>query len=320
MSGRALVIGVSGQVGAEMLRHMAATQGPGYALPGSRRGSGRDGGGLELDLATIDAGMAEDLLAPYALRGIFCVAAMTDVEGCEVEPHLAERTNARGPAVLAEYARLRDLPFVYYSTEYVFDGDASRPGPYREDDPTHALSAYGKSKLDGEAAVLQAHPGALVLRTTVVYGRDMRSKNYVYSLMRNLGAGRRMRVPADQISTPTYNRDLVRTTLGLVEAGASGVWHVCGPELLSRMEFAEQVAGFLGLDAGLLDPVPTAELGQRAARPLAAGLAIGRLQGRFPELRMRTVAESLADCEGEMRAFLRVIEKGAREAGAEVRS
>ena len=128
-----------------------------------------------------------------------------------------------------------------------------------------------------------------------------------------------MRGPADQISPPTYNRDLVRTTLGLVDAGASGVWHVCGPELLSRMEFARQVAEFLGLDASLLDPVPTAELGQRAARPLAAGLAIDKLRTQFPGLPMRTVRESLADAEGVLRAFLREVEAGARDAVSAVR-
>ena len=305
MSGRALVVGVSGQVGAEMLRQIAADRGSGYALPSAREaGPGREGW-LTLDLATLDESGVEALLAPYDLREIFCVAGLTDVEGCEGAPELAERTNARGPAVLAGYARQRDLPFVYYSTEYVFDGDPRRPGPYREEDPTRALSAYGRSKLDGEEAVLRAHPGALVLRTTVVYGPDARGKNYVYSLMRNLGTGRRMRVPADQVSTPTYNRDLVRTTLGLVSVGASGIWHTCGPELLSRMEFAREVAEFLGLDAGLLDPVPTAELGQRAPRPLAAGMSIDKLRGRFPDLPMRTVAQSLADCEPELRAFLR---------------
>lgn len=273
---------------------------------------------MALDLAAVDLQSAAALLGSYDLRAVFCVAGMTDVEGCEDKPELAERTNARGPAVLAGYARRRDLPFVYYSTEYVFDGDPRRPGPYGEGDATHALSVYGRSKLEGEVAVLRAHPGALVLRTTVVYGPDVRGKNYVYSLMRNLGAGRRMRVPADQISTPTYNRDLVRTTLGLVDAGAKGIWHLCGPELLSRMEFAEQVAEFLGLDAGLLEPVPTAELGQRAPRPLSAGLATDKLRAGFPEPRMRTVAESLADCEGEMRAFLRVVDEGTRKVGAEV--
>lgn len=310
MSRQVLVVGATGQVGAEMLRQLSEEHGTEYSVPTSRHAS--EAGWLALDLASLDAAEAERLLNPYELDAVFCVAGMTDVEGCEGQPDLAERTNAHGPAVLAEYARRRALPFVYYSTEYVFDGDPRRPGPYREEDEPHALSAYGRSKLHGEAAVLQAHPGALVLRTTVVYGPDARAKNYVYSLMRNLHTGRRMRVPADQISTPTYNRDLVRATLGLVAAGASGVWHLCGPELLGRMEFALEVAAFLGLDASLLDPVSTVELGQRAPRPLSAGMAIHKLQHRFPALAMRTVAESLTDCEAELRAFLQTLDEPQR--------
>jgi dTDP-4-dehydrorhamnose reductase len=143
-----------------------------------------------------------------------------------------------------------------------------------------------------------------VLRTTVVYGPDDRQMNYTYSLMRNLANGTAMRVPQDQISTPTYNRDLAQTTLGLVEAGASGVFHVAGPELLGRLEFAQRVAEMLGLDASLLQGVDTAELGQVARRPLWAGLATEKLLRLYPQLRMRTLAESLKDCEAEFRTFL----------------
>ena len=300
---RALVVGATGQVGAQMMKMLAVSRGPGYALPSSS-GQPVPDGFLSLDLATLDEVGAERLLSSYCLDSVYCVAGMTDVERCEDSSDLAWRTNARGPAVLAAHAQQRGVPFLCYSTEYVFDGDPQHPGPYTETDPARPLSVYGRSKLEGEHAVLAAHPGALVLRTTVVYGPDERGKNYVYSLMRHLGAGRRMRVPSDQVSTPTYNRDLVRTSVGMMEAGASGIYHVCGPELLSRMEFALRIAAALGLDEDLLDPVPTCDLGQRAARPLAAGMAIGKLEREFPALRMRTLEEALRDCELELRQFL----------------
>lgn len=303
MSGRALLVGASGQVGTQMLRYFEQMRGPGYAVPTSRDIANRPGW-LALDLAKLDAVSTRPMLAPYPLDAIFCIAGMTDVERCESEPEQAEGANTRGPAMLAAYARELGVPFVYYSTEYVFDGDSKRPGPYAEDAPTHPLSVYGRSKLEGELAVMRAHPDALVLRTTVVYGPDEREKNYVYSLMRALAAGRPMRVPADQISTPTYNRDLVRTTVGLLKLGASGIVHVCGPELLSRIDFARQVAEFLGLDASLLEPLPTSDLGQRAPRPLDAGLATDLLRRQYPKLPMRTVAEGLRDCEPELERFL----------------
>ena len=312
MSTQGLVVGASGQVGAEMLRYFGRTRGVGYALPTCREPAGK-ANWLALDLVSLGSAAADALLRPYHLNSIYCVAGMTDVERCETEPAMAKGANARGPAVLAAYARRLGLPFVYFSTEYVFDGHPMHPGPYAEDAQTGAVSVYGQSKLDGERAVRDAHPDALIVRTTVVYGEDARGKNYLYSLMRNLGAGRSMRVPADQISTPTYNRDLVRATVGLVDAGATGVFHLCGPELLSRIDFARRIAEFLELDASLLEPVPTASLGQRAARPLEAGLLTEKLRQNYPELRMRTLEESLRDCEGVLRQFLHDVRQQAAE-------
>lgn len=300
--GRILVVGATGQVGTRMLRLLEEDPSRGIPLATARA---PHEGWLQLDLAELpDASAAAALLDPHPLSSIFCIAGMTNVDACEDVPDVAHRTNARGPAALAAYARRLGIPFVYFSTEYVFDGSPANPGPYPEDAPTNALSVYGKSKLAGELAVLDAHPEALVLRTTVVYGPDSREKNYLYSLMRNLTAGTPMRVPQDQVSTPTYNQDLILTALGLVQGRASGIFHVCGPELLGRLQFAQAVATHLGLDASLLHGVSTATLGQRAPRPLAAGLATDKLRSLYPHLRMRTVAEALADCAPELNAFL----------------
>lgn len=296
---RTLIVGSSGQVGTQMLGALGLR-----ALATSRV---EHEGWLQLDLAELnEVSQAETALDAEALDAVFCVGGMTHVDGCEAEPELAWRTNALGPGVLAAYARGRGLPFVYFSTEYVFDGAADDAGPYAEDARTNPLSVYGKSKLEGELRVLEAHAEALVLRTTVVYGPDPRQMNYLYALMRNLAAGTKMRVPEDQVSTPTYNRDLIAAALGLVKAGASGVFHVAGPERLGRLAFAQEIALRLGLDAELLEGVSTAALGQAAARPLDAGLATQKLRGLYPELRMRTLAESLADCGEELAAFLRL--------------
>ena len=285
-----------------MLRYLTERRGAEGALPTTRHA--REGW-LHLDfaeMATVEQAAA--LLDGYPLDSVYCVAGMTAVDVCEDQPELAFYTNARGPGVLAAYAQRRALPFVYFSTEYVFDGAPERPGPYAEDAALRPLSVYGKSKLAGEEAVRTACAGALVLRTTVVYGPDARQKNYLYSLMRNLATGVRMRVPMDQVSTPTYNLDLIAAAIGLVECGASGVFHVCGPELLGRLEFAKRIAAQLGLDGSLLDGVTTAELGQRAPRPLAAGLATEKLTTLYPQLRMRQVAEAIADCAAELGEFL----------------
>jgi len=294
---KSLIVGASGQVGIQMLAALDER-----AVATSR--VAREGW-LKLDVAELaQAAQAEELLDAYELDAIYCIGGMTWVDGCEKEPELARRTNTRGPGVLAAYARQRGLPYVFFSTDYVFDGAKEHPGPYAEDAPVNPLSVYGRTKLEGEQRVLQAYPEALVLRTTWVYGADPRGKNFLYSMMRSLSARQPMKVPQDQVSTPTYNRDLVRVALGLVEARAAGVFHVAGPELLGRLEFAQQVARGLGLDASLLEGVTTAELKQPAARPLDSGLSTSRLAAQYPQLRMRTPAEAMEDCDTELRGFL----------------
>jgi dTDP-4-dehydrorhamnose reductase len=297
-----LVVGASGMVGSQLLAWFGAES----VLATSRKP--REGW-LTLDLAELAAeSQAAAILDQHTLDTVYCVGGMTYVDGCEAEPGLAFRVNARGPGILAAYARDRSLPFVYFSTEYVFDGSAADPGPYLETSAPNPLSVYGKSKLEGEQRVLAAHPGALIIRTTVVYGPDPGQKNYVYSLLRSLSAGTAIRVPEDQISTPTYNRDLIGTTIGLVKANATGIFHVCGPERMGRLQFAQKVAVKFCLDPSLLLGVPTAELGQAAPRPLQAGLTIQKLCNRHPALQMRTVAESLDDCAQQILSSQRKIE------------
>jgi dTDP-4-dehydrorhamnose reductase len=302
--GLSLVVGASGQVGTQMLEVMGER-----AMATSRVSRP---GWLTMDLAEVaEVAQLKALLDGEELAAMYCVGGMTYVDGCETQPELAWRTNARGPGVLAEYAKRRGLPYVFFSTDYVFDGadvafngSEQSAGPYDEEARTHPLSVYGQTKLEGEQRVMEAHDGALVLRTTWVYGADPREKNYLYSLMRSLAAGTKMHTPLDQVSTPTYNRDLIAAAMGLVDAGASGLFHVGGPEAMSRVAFARQVAQALGLDANLLKGVTTAELGQAAARPLASGLKTEKLRRMYPELKLRGVAESLDDCVMELRGFL----------------
>jgi dTDP-4-dehydrorhamnose reductase len=238
-------------------------------------------GRLTLDLVDVAArpALATDLVRQADAGIVFVVGAMTWVDGCEDDPAKATAVNRDAPAALAAAARQRGARTVFFSTEYVFDGAA---GPYRESDAARPLSVYGRTKLEGEEAVLEADPGALVVRTTVVWGPEANGRNFAHQLARRLRAGAPMAVPEDQISTPTYNDDLARATVALVDAGVAGVVHVAGAELLDRAAFARRLAAAMGLDPALVQPVPTAALGQRAARPLRAGLRIDRLRSLLP--------------------------------------
>jgi dTDP-4-dehydrorhamnose reductase len=183
---------------------------------------------------------------------------------------------------------------VYLSTEYVFDG---RDGPYDEQRPITPISAYGRSKAEGEAAVLDADPAALLVRTTVVFGPEAHGRNFAYQLATRLGRGEAMPVPADQVSSPTYNRDLAAAVVGLLDGGHAGVVNVAGPEILDRAAFARRLATAMGLDPGLVVPKTTAELGQEAPRPLDAGLDVGLLRRLLPDLPLRGAEEALAHWE-----------------------
>ena len=297
---KSLVVGATGQVGTQLVHYLQSERGGKAVLPTSRQASG---GALAFDLAKLTTPEdVEKALRGAALDAIYCAGGMTYVDGCESEPELAYRANAIGPGLLAGFARRLGVPFVFYSTEYVFSGLEEDPGPYSEASAVGPLNVYGQSKLEGEQRILDCNPDALILRTTVVYGPDAQGKNFIYALMRHVKEGRRMKVPEDQISTPTYSRDLVAATLGLVKAAASGIFHVCGPELLGRLDFARRVASHLGLDGSLLEGVRTSALGQTARRPLVAGLSTDKLTSQYPSLRMRPLAEGIQDCAAELQS------------------
>jgi dTDP-4-dehydrorhamnose reductase len=281
-SGASLVVGVSGQVGSQVMQALGFT----HAVGTSRYP--RNAEDLFLDLALL-AGQpleAQRLLQRVQASAVYCIGAATDVEHCESHEHFARLVNCEGPATLAAAAADRGIPFVFFSSEYVFSGNA---GPYTEDALPDPISVYGRSKLLGELAVAQSHPSALIIRTTVVYGLDLRAKNFLYGLRRALLAGEPFYVASDQISTPTYNVDLAKAVIQLVEAGGTGVVHVSGSERLSRLDFALQAARIMGLEIGGIIAIPTAQLGQRAPRPLSAGLLTNRLQEICPDVHIRTI-------------------------------
>jgi dTDP-4-dehydrorhamnose reductase len=285
-SKKSLVVGASGQVGSAIVSLL----GPAYSIGTSSRKSAL--GKIWLDLAEVAKHPSDTmcLLRGLGVQAIYCVGGMTDAEGCEFNPELAMRINCEGPAVLASIAAADGLPFLYFSSEYVFNGKA---GPYTEESQPDPISAYGRSKFLGEIEVSKAHPKALIVRTTVVYGPDPGAKNFVYSLRRAILAKRIFRVPDDQISTPTYNHDLASAAVALLQSGVYGVVHVAGPERLSRLEFAHRVAKAMKLDAVGIVGVPTAQLGQQAPRPLQAGLLTDKLHQLLPVLPMHTVEESI---------------------------
>lgn len=203
---------------------------------------------------------------------IVVAAAKSFVEECEREPVATRVINVdavHGVAVAAPNAVL-----VVFSSEYVFDGSA---GAYTEDDPVAPINEYGRQKVAVEA-IARDRTAHLVCRVSGVYGWSAARTSFVCQLVDRLRTGQRMRVPSDQLITPTPAPDLARAIVQLVDSGARGTFHAAGPEILPRPEFARAVAESFGLDPALLEVRATAELGLSARRPPRAGLRTDKLR------------------------------------------
>jgi dTDP-4-dehydrorhamnose reductase len=196
-------------------------------------------------------------------------AAWTDVDGCERDPLRAERDNAQGARHVAEGAARAGARVVHVGTDFVFDGTASRP--YTERDAPNPRSVYARTKLAAERAVLD-HAGNAVLRSAVVFGWHPKKLSFTTWLLRELRAGKQVRIVHDQWGTPTLADALAATLLTTAERGAAGLFHAAGGTCVTREAFARATAAAFGLDPGLVVPIASAEFRQAAARPAYACL------------------------------------------------
>lgn len=285
---RAVVIGGSGQIGGWLLRilsergHEAVGTYATVAFPGLVR--------LDAGAGSLAASAA--WVRSQAADVVFYPAGFTWVDACERDPARARAANLEQSLHLARAAAEAGGRFVYFSTDYVFDG---LNGPYDEQAECRPLSVYGQVKRDAELALDEAlGDRLLVVRTSWVFGPERQGKNFAYQLARTLGEGKPLTCPSDQISTPSYGPDVARAVVALAEAGRSGLVHAAGPDRLDRVQFARALAAAFGLDPGPIAGQPTAALGQAAPRPLSGGLLTPRLDSWLPGA-MRPLPDSLAD-------------------------
>jgi len=196
-------------------------------------------------------------------RGVLVnAAAYTNVERAEDDPETAYRVNEGGARILAEAARAAGLGFVHVSTDFVFDG--AKTGPYTEDDELNPLSVYGASKLAGERAVVAADPDALIVRTAWVFGEN--GVNFPTKILGFARERDELAVVTDEAGSPTYTLDLARGILELVEAGATGIFHLAGSGSCTRFELAAEVLCLSGLTRRLV-PVTADAFPSKAPRP-----------------------------------------------------
>lgn len=282
---RVLVLGASGLVGEELMRQFSighdavGTYCTSYVEPL-----------LPLDIT--DSLSVNRLVAEYKPHWIMLPAARTNLDWCEEHPEECIRVNLEGTVNVIEAAVSHKARLTFFSSDAVFDGWA---GPYGEDDQIRPISLYGRMKAEAERQIQRRLPGLyLILRTTWVYGWERRGKNFITTLMRCAAEGKRLSVAVDQISCPTYAPDLAKAAKALVESGATGVFHVAGPERMDRVTFARLAFKIFHLDTDVVVPRLTSGLGQRAKRPLNSGLTIDKLM-RTVNIVMRSPGRALLE-------------------------
>ncbi|HEX4128821.1 MAG TPA: dTDP-4-dehydrorhamnose reductase [Pirellulales bacterium] len=284
-----LLTGAAGQVGRELLHSLAAL-GTLHATVRTPSNSPALSGSTALHLADFEA--VRELVMRLRPQVIVNPAAYTAVDQAESETAAAERLNAELPRVLAECAAACDALLVHYSTDYVFDGSGTRP--WREDDRTGPLNAYGRTKLAGEEAIRRTGARHLIFRTSWVYG--VHGKNFVKTMLR-LGAERKqLRVVSDQIGAPTSARVIADVTAqvlaqarGDISAWANehaGTYHLACAGETSWHAFAQQIfasarAAGVALVVDEATPIASSEYPTPAVRPLNSRLDKSLLAQHF---------------------------------------
>lgn len=218
-------------------------------------------------------------------------AAYTAVDKAETEVREATELNTLAPGYLARACLGSGCRLVHVSTDFVFDGEASEP--YDEDAPTNPLGVYGRTKRDGENAVLETHQNAVVVRTSWLYGPN--GNSFPRTMIKAHGAGKQLRVVADQTGCPTYTLDLARTIADLIEKTPfPGIYHACSPDPMTWHGFAELTLATCTGAPVHIEPIRSSDWPMPAKRPKYSVLSTAKLQalGISP---MSSTHESLSD-------------------------
>ncbi|HOU65670.1 MAG TPA: dTDP-4-dehydrorhamnose reductase [Thermomonas sp.] len=273
---RILLLGGNGQLGRELRRSLAPL---GELVVATRDGVDADAA-ANFDDPTALAAMVRGSGADVVVNA----AAYTAVDKAEADADAAFRVNSEAPGAIARACARIDALLVHYSSDYVFDGSASRP--YREDDATAPLGVYGISKLAGEDAIRASGARHAILRTAWVYASH--GRNFLLTMLRLANERDELRVVADQIGAPTPAAWIADATADLIRRGVaeSGTWHLVTSGQVSWHGFASAImedAHALGLLERMptVVPITTAEFPTPARRPAYSVLDTTRLHDDF---------------------------------------
>ncbi len=285
-----LVTGANGQLGSEIRER--SVQFPAFRFIFT------DINELDItDWKAVDAFLAKE--SPDFL--INC-AAYTAVDVAETDEELAELLNTKVPAWLGKLGKQRNSKVIHISTDYVFDGTSCVP--YTENDLVNPESVYGKTKLNGEIALVKENPAAIIIRTAWLYSPY--GNNFVKTMIR-LGLERdELKVVFDQVGTPTYAGDLAQAILTIISKTADqhsewkpGIYHYSNEGVCSWYDFAKAIHEIHGIHCNVR-PVTTDEYPTPAKRPAYSVLNKSKIKRIF-DLEIPYWKDSLKNCIGKIK-------------------
>ena len=283
---RILITGAFGQLGHALQSVLSKKSNYELICTGRKVKKGQEG--IPLDIRNQVA--LKELINTTAPDILINLAAMTNVDACELNPKLAGEINVAG---LEHICNSFEGKIIHLSTDYVFDGTS---GPYKEDDPLNPISIYGKTKLASEHILLEKDIKNLVIRGNVLYDYSTHtSASFLNWVVSSLKGNQEIKVVEDQFNNPTWTRSMSDIIELSIENDLEGIIHWGDSVHISRFEFAKLIAKKFSLNESLIKPVLTSELNQPARRPLQSGLSTEKLVNMLD-----IIPPSIDDCLDEI--------------------
>ena len=246
---RILVTGVKGQLGHDVMNELAKR--------------GHTGIGVDVEEMDItDAKKVNEVIRASEVEAVIHCAAYTAVDAAEDQVELCRKINAEGTENIAKVCKELDIKMMYISTDYVFDGEGTRP--WEPDDERHPLNVYGLTKYEGELAVEKHLDKFFTIRIAWVFG--VNGKNFIKTMLKLSETHDELNVVDDQIGSPTYTYDLAVLLVDMIETEKYGRYHATNEGLCSWYEFACEIFRQAGRGVKV-NPVSSDEFPTKAKRP-----------------------------------------------------
>ena len=257
---RILVTGVKGQLGYDVMNELAKR--------------GHTGIGVDVEEMDItDAAKVEQVIKESEVEAVIHCAAYTAVDAAEDNAELCHKINAEGTENIAKVCKELDLKMIYISTDYVFNGEGTRP--WEPDDEREPLNVYGQAKYEGELAVEKYLEKYYIVRIAWVFG--VNGKNFIKTMLNLSETHDELSVVNDQIGSPTYTYDLAKLLVDMVETDKYGRYHATNEGLCTWYEFATEIFRQTGKEI-TVHPVTSDQFPSKARRPHNSRMSKDKLE------------------------------------------